>query len=194
MEARRVVITGTGVISPVGNDTAQFWSALRAGRCGIGAWPELAEWGLPVKVAAKTGTAERAGKINPPSEVDYIKEHLSYWLPGTSWKEVEKEMDRLMLAYPQTYSSRDTAVRRAVINLSGGRITGGQLDVFKSDYENFAWIVTLAPADDPQIAVVAMVPQGSTASNTAPIVKEVIGAWCEKSEDYRNFTLNNVVE
>ena len=149
---------------------------------------------LPVKVAAKTGTAERAGKINPPSEVDYIKEHLSYWLPGTSWKEVEKEMDRLMLAYPQTYSSRDTAVRRAVINLSGGRITGGQLDVFKSDYENFAWIVTLAPADDPQIAVVAMVPQGSTASNTAPIVKEVIGAWCEKSEDYRNFTLNNVVE
>lgn len=51
MEARRVVITGTGVISPVGNDTAQFWSALRAGRCGIGAWPELAEWGLPVRVA-----------------------------------------------------------------------------------------------------------------------------------------------
>ena len=51
MEERRVVITGTGVISPVGNDTAQFWSALKAGRCGITTLPELQEWGLPVHVA-----------------------------------------------------------------------------------------------------------------------------------------------
>ena len=51
MEERRVVITGTGVISPVGNGTAAFWSALLAGRCGISACPEFGEWGLPVKVA-----------------------------------------------------------------------------------------------------------------------------------------------
>ncbi len=51
MEERRVVITGTGVISPVGNDVAQFWSALVAGRCGITSCPELAEQGLPVHVA-----------------------------------------------------------------------------------------------------------------------------------------------
>ena len=50
MEERRVVITGTGVISPVGNDTAAFWSALKAGRCGISAYPD-APWKLPVKVA-----------------------------------------------------------------------------------------------------------------------------------------------
>ena len=43
--------TGTGVISPVGNDTESFWSALKAGRCGISLYPELAEWGLPVRVA-----------------------------------------------------------------------------------------------------------------------------------------------
>ena len=51
MEERRVVITGTGVISPVGNDTAAFWSALKAGRCGISECPELAESRLPVRVA-----------------------------------------------------------------------------------------------------------------------------------------------
>ena len=50
MEERRVVITGTGVISPVGNDTASFWSALKAGRCGISKYPD-APWKLPVKVA-----------------------------------------------------------------------------------------------------------------------------------------------
>ena len=53
MEERRVVITGTGVISPVGNDTAQFWSALKAGRCGISEDPELAAWGLPVRVSGR---------------------------------------------------------------------------------------------------------------------------------------------
>ena len=51
MEERRVVITGTGIVSPVGNDVAQFWSALQAGRCGITSCPELAEQGLPVHVA-----------------------------------------------------------------------------------------------------------------------------------------------
>jgi len=52
MEERRVVITGTGVISPVGNDTGSFWSALQAGRCGISACPEFeTEYHLPVRVA-----------------------------------------------------------------------------------------------------------------------------------------------
>ena len=51
MEERRVVITGTGIISPVGNGTEPFWSALKAGRCGISVFPELEQWGLPVRVA-----------------------------------------------------------------------------------------------------------------------------------------------
>ena len=33
---RRVVVTGLGVISPVGNDVQTAWSALLAGRSGIG--------------------------------------------------------------------------------------------------------------------------------------------------------------
>lgn len=32
----RVVITGLGVISPVGNDIASFWSALKSGKSGVG--------------------------------------------------------------------------------------------------------------------------------------------------------------
>jgi nodulation protein E len=34
--ARRVVVTGVGVVSALGHDTEQFWEALRAGRSGIG--------------------------------------------------------------------------------------------------------------------------------------------------------------
>jgi nodulation protein E len=33
---RRVVVTGTGVVTPIGNDVATFWSALKEGRCGVG--------------------------------------------------------------------------------------------------------------------------------------------------------------
>ncbi|MBO5551930.1 MAG: beta-ketoacyl-[acyl-carrier-protein] synthase II, partial [Lachnospiraceae bacterium] len=31
----RVVVTGTGVVSPVGNDTDTFWNSLKNGVCGI---------------------------------------------------------------------------------------------------------------------------------------------------------------
>ena len=35
MEKRRVVVTGLGVISPLGNDVATFWDNLVEGRSGI---------------------------------------------------------------------------------------------------------------------------------------------------------------
>ncbi len=36
MDDRRVVITGTGILSCVGNNTADFWNAVVNGRCGLG--------------------------------------------------------------------------------------------------------------------------------------------------------------
>ena len=36
MEKRRVVITGVGAVTPVGNNVPAFWEAIRAGKCGIG--------------------------------------------------------------------------------------------------------------------------------------------------------------
>lgn len=143
---------------------------------------------LDVKVAAKTGTAERQGKVNPKSEVSYIRQHLSQINSSLSWSRVKKEMNRLMKTYPDTYQSEDTAVRRAVINLSHGKVDTDDLDRYKSDYDNFAWVVALAPYDDPQIAVCVMVPQGATAANAAPAVKEVIGAYFDKSKKYSSYS------
>jgi nodulation protein E len=34
--SRRVVVTGTGVVSPIGNDVPTFWSSLKEGRSGVG--------------------------------------------------------------------------------------------------------------------------------------------------------------
>ena len=51
MENRRVVITGMGVISPVGNDTATFWKNLVAGVCGIDFIRDFPTDRLPVRIA-----------------------------------------------------------------------------------------------------------------------------------------------
>ena len=51
MENRRVVITGMGVISPVGNDVPTFWNNLVAGICGIDFIRSFPTDELPVKVA-----------------------------------------------------------------------------------------------------------------------------------------------
>jgi len=49
--SKRVVVTGMGIVSPLGNDTATVASALREGRSGLRAMPEYAELGLRSQVA-----------------------------------------------------------------------------------------------------------------------------------------------
>lgn len=135
---------------------------------------------FPVTVAGKTGTAQRSGKIDPPDEEDYIRSHLGAIAPSISWESIQAEKKRLMREYPDIYSSRHDAVRRAVINLSGGSITAAQVDRFKEDYDNFAWVVTMAPAQEPEIAVAVMIAQGETASNAGPVAREIMGQYFQQ--------------
>jgi 3-oxoacyl-[acyl-carrier-protein] synthase I len=48
---RRVVVTGMGIVSPLGNDAATVASALREGRSGLRSVPQYAELGLRSQVA-----------------------------------------------------------------------------------------------------------------------------------------------
>lgn len=50
---RRVVVTGTGVISPVGNDVQTFWKNLLDGVCGIEDISSVSTEGLQVKIAGE---------------------------------------------------------------------------------------------------------------------------------------------
>ena len=52
-EMRRVVITGLGVISPVGNDVNTFWESLKTGKCGISRIEGFEEYNLPIHVAGR---------------------------------------------------------------------------------------------------------------------------------------------
>ena len=50
---KRVVITGMGIVSPVGNDVETFWKSLKEGVCGIELVDEFQADELPVKIAAR---------------------------------------------------------------------------------------------------------------------------------------------
>ena len=60
---RRVVITGLGIVSPIGNSAAEVDASLRAGRSGVEASAEMAEYGFRSQIA---GTL----KINPVDLID----------------------------------------------------------------------------------------------------------------------------
>ena len=49
----RVVVTGLGIISPVGNDVATFWQSLKAGQSGVARVTRFDPDGLPTKIAAE---------------------------------------------------------------------------------------------------------------------------------------------
>ena len=53
MEMKRVVITGTGVISPVGNDVRTYWKNLLDGVCGIDYIKSIPTDDLPVRIAGE---------------------------------------------------------------------------------------------------------------------------------------------
>ncbi len=53
MEKRRVVITGIGAVTPVGNDVVSAWAAVRAGRCGVGPITRFDAAGMKASLAAE---------------------------------------------------------------------------------------------------------------------------------------------
>ena len=50
---RRVVVTGMGAVTPVGNTLAEFWQSLIAGKCGIGEITRFDTADCKVKIAAE---------------------------------------------------------------------------------------------------------------------------------------------
>jgi 3-oxoacyl-[acyl-carrier-protein] synthase II len=78
-ENRRVVITGLGLISPLGNTPSAMWSAMMAGRSGVAATTLLPSNGQPLKFAAEarefTGEIEDFGPLEKERK-KFIKKGL----------------------------------------------------------------------------------------------------------------------
>lgn len=76
---RRVVVTGLGIVSPIGNSTEEVTTALKAGKSGIVASEEMAEHGFRSQVA---GTL----KIDPKEHID--KRAMRFMGPGAAYAHI----------------------------------------------------------------------------------------------------------
>jgi len=63
---RRVVVTGMGMVTPVGRDLESTWSALREGRSGVGPISLFDAGGFPTKIAAEVKEFDLAGYVDDP--------------------------------------------------------------------------------------------------------------------------------
>lgn len=145
---------------------------------------------FPVTVAGKTGTAQKSGVIQPADEAEYIRSHLRQLDASLRWEDVEAEMNRLLAEESDKYRTKAAAVDQAVKNLSGGKVNQARINQWKSEYDNFAWVVAMAPAEDPKIAVAVLIFQGGTAGYAAPVAREIIGDYLNLYEDNTNVDLD----
>jgi 3-oxoacyl-[acyl-carrier-protein] synthase II len=82
MSRRRVVVTGLGMISPVGNDVASSWAALVAGRSGIGPITRFDASGLNCRIAGEVKGFD-VSTVVPPKEARRMDVFIHYGIAAS---------------------------------------------------------------------------------------------------------------
>lgn len=77
MSKRRVVITGLGIVSPLGNDLASSWDGIVSGRSGIGPISCFDASALPTRIAGEVRDFDPARWI-PPKDVKKMDPFVHY--------------------------------------------------------------------------------------------------------------------
>ena len=86
---RRVVVTGTGVITPVGNDVQTYWKNLLDGVCGIDFITSIPTDDLPVKIAGEVKDFSPADYgIEPPFARKQDK--FTIYAVAAAWQAVQE--------------------------------------------------------------------------------------------------------
>ncbi len=92
-------------------------------------------------------------------------------------KSLEEELkDGVSVKLEDTDKINASYLRKAIKELNP-KINDEKIDSFKQSYKSFSWSVAIAPADDPEIAVVAMIPQGESSGNAMLLIREVFGSY-----------------
>ncbi|MBW6494414.1 MAG: beta-ketoacyl-ACP synthase II [Burkholderiaceae bacterium] len=77
MSRRRVVITGLGIVSPVGNDVASAWDNIIAGRSGIGAFTRFDASSFPTRFGGEVRDFDIADYM-PAKEARHFDRFIHY--------------------------------------------------------------------------------------------------------------------
>lgn len=80
---RRVVVTGLGIISPVGNDIASAWDSIVAGRSGIGPVTRFDASSFPTRIAGEVKGFDVAAYMSP-KEARHFDTFIHYGIAAGS--------------------------------------------------------------------------------------------------------------
>ena len=140
----------------------------------------MSSYGVSLDEAVKLAEKMKKAKEKELTEerINEIKEELKRKdLKEEERKSLEDELkDGVNVKLEDTDKVNASYLRKAIKELNP-KITDEKIDSYKESYKSFAWAVAVAPADDPEIAVVAMIPQGESSSNAMLLIREVLGSY-----------------
>jgi penicillin-binding protein 2 len=140
----------------------------------------MSSYGVSLDEAVKLAEKMKKAKEKELTEerINEIKEELKRTdLKEEERKSLEEELkDGVNVKLEDTDKVNASYLRKAIKELNP-KITDEKIDSYKESYKSFAWAVAVAPADDPEIAVVAMIPQGESSSNAMLLIREVLGSY-----------------
>ena len=93
MSERRVVVTGMGVVSPVGNDLQTFWESLTQGRSGIGRLEAFDSTNFDCKIAGEVKNFEAVKYFKNPKTVKRTDRFTHFAMAGTKMALEDSGMD-----------------------------------------------------------------------------------------------------
>ena len=93
MEKRRVVITGMGVVSPVGIGTEEFWNALMAGKSGIGPITEFDPEGFPVRIAGEVKDFDAVKYVGDRKAVRHMDRNVQFAVAAAKMAVEDAKLD-----------------------------------------------------------------------------------------------------
>ena len=82
MSQRRVVVTGMGIVSPIGNTLASAWDSIQAGRCGIGPITHFDASAYATRIAGEVRDFD-AKSFLPPKDVKKMDTFIHYGLAAS---------------------------------------------------------------------------------------------------------------
>ncbi len=82
MDTRRVVVTGLGALTPVGNTAEEFWSSLVQGRSGIGPITRFDTTGFPTRIAGEVRNFDLLSFVDK-KEARRLDPYLQYAIAGS---------------------------------------------------------------------------------------------------------------
>lgn len=134
---------------------------------------------FPIKIASKTGTAQKSGRIPVADEEAYLIKHMGSF--GVNKTEVMKLADKYAKDDKNQYP-KHIYMKRAIMELNPN-ITSDRINAYKDSYDPFAWLVSYAPAENPEIAVVTLFFQGGHGGFGAAVARDIYAEYFNLIED-----------